>query len=606
MSAMTGLDWGIVVAYLVLSVVIGVLSSRSASESTESFFVAGRSLPWWVAGTSMVATTFAADTPLWVTGTVAKYGIAGNWFWWGFAMAHVLAAVYLAKLWRRAEVMTDAQVIEERYSGRPAAALRAFKAFFFAVVINCITIGWVVLAMRKIMGVFVDWSVILPQGWFAALVSVWPHGLSIDPSTALSVFVAMALAVGYSVMGGLRGVVLTDLVQFVLAMTGAIAVAVFAVHKVGGLDQLVIRLQQVTGDAKDVLAYAPAADSTWMPLQLFGLYLLVLWWAQKYSDAGGYIMQRMAACKDDRHAAGATLWFTALHYVGRTWPWVLAALAALVLYPVAKFPHLDREATYPMLMRDVLPPGLLGVAVASLAAAFMSTIDTQVNWGASYLVKDIYQRFLNRHATEQHYVKASRWAVAIIAVVAAVIALHMTSIDAAWKFFMALGSGLGLVSLARWVWWRVNAWSELSALFSTCAVTTVLLFFPHVSYPVQVLSTMGISTVVWVAVTFLTRPTDPARLEAFYRRVRPLGFWGPVRARCPEVPPKERPASVLTAWASGIAFVYLLLFGTGSLLIGRRGVGAVMVAAGALFGWLTYQLILGRRQAAPAEVEPAG
>ncbi len=592
---MSALDWSIVGLYLVGALGVGAWVSRRASESTLSYFVAGRTLPWWVAGTSMVATTFAADTPLWVAGVVATKGIAGNWFWWSFAIAHVLGAVYIARLWRRSEVITDAGVIERRYSGRPASALRAVKAFFFAVPINCITMGWVVLAMRKIMGVFVDWPSLLGPETFAAFADAWPKGIDVDPSTGLSVLVAMTLAVVYSTLGGLRGVVLTDLLQFTLAMVGAVAVAWLGVRAVGGLDALPGRLEAATGDAAGLMALVPAADSEWMPLHLFGLYLLVLWWAQKYSDSGGYLAQRMSACRDDREAAKATLLFVALHYVARSWPWILAGLAAVVLYPGAA----DPEASYPRLMLDVLPAGLLGVAVTSLLAAFMSTIDTHVNWGASYLVTDLYARFVRPNASEEHYVRASRIAVVLVAVLAALIASQMTSIDAAWKFFSALGSGLGLVSLARWLWWRVNAWSEIAALAATSVVTAVLTFVvPHytgepVSFFASVLLTMGISTAVWVTVTWLTPPTDPEVLDAFYRAVRPVGWWGPVRARCGDAGvPAESGRHILLAWGAGIAFVYLLLFGLGQLLLGSVLLGLVLTAAGALAGVVAYRGML--------------
>ncbi len=607
---MGAIDWAIVIAYLVVAVGVGVYFARKASEDTTSFFAAGRSLPWWVAGTSMVATTFAADTPLAVTGIIAAKGIAGNWFWWNLAIAHVFAAVYLARLWRRSEVITDAGIIESRYSGNSAATLRAFKAFFFAVPINCITMGWVILAMRKILGVFVDWEVILPDGWFAAVAAIWPAwteidpttglevAFGIDPQTGLSVLFAMILAVGYSVLGGFRGVVVTDLIQFALAMIGSLAVAIYAVSEVGGLGELMVRLDVVTGgDAAGLTAWVPAVDSQWMPLHLFGVYLLVLWWAQKYSDAGGYLMQRMAACKDGRHAAGATLWFTACHYVIRTWPWLLAGLAALVLYPVAEHVGLDRETTYPMLVRDLLPSGLLGIAVASLIAAFMSTIDTHVNWGASYLVTDLYRRFLKKDASEAHYVKASRWAVVLMALVAAIFALNMKSIADVWVFFVTLGSGLGLVALARWLWWRVNAWSELSALAATCTVTIVFYLpgVPDFQEASRVMITVIFSTTVWLTVTFLTPPTDAATLDAFYKKVRPLGFWGPVKARCAGTELTERPWDVFIGWATGVAFVYLLLFGVGEVLLGSTSLGVVLVLLGGGFGYLTFKVIVDGR-----------
>ncbi len=603
-NGLATIDWVIILAYLLFAVAVGCWAARRAGRSTDSYFIAGRSLPWWVAGTSMVATTFAADTPLWVAGIVASRGIAGNWFWWTLAIPHVLLAVYFARLWRRSRVVTDAGVTEVRYSGRSAAVLRGVKAFYFAVPINCIVMGWVILAMQKILGVFICWESILPDGWYTAVEAAWPGWVGqLDPNTGLSLAVCILLAVTYSVLGGIRGVVVTDLIQFVMSMAGALALAWLAVGAAGGLGDLRSNLDLATGDASSLLAWIPPAGSTWMPLHLFAMYLLVMWWAQRNSEGGGYFVQRLAACRDAGHAAKATLWFTFCHYVLRTWPWILVALAALVLYPPGEYAGMDREAAYPLLMRDLLPAGLLGIAVAALVAAFMSTIDTHVNWGASYLVTDVYKRFIRPDASERHHVLASRLAVVLMAVGAAFISTQMDSIHAAWKLFIALGAGLGLPHLARWLWWRANAWTELSALIATTAIALIaFLILPKtssyaaLSAPTQetlrVLLIVTGSTVVWLPVTLLTRPVDPDVLDAFYRQVRPLGWWGPVRARCDGLRPAEKGRTVLTAWAAGLCFVFCLLFGLGEMLIGSRLVGGVLVVAGAAAGWWTYRLMM--------------
>src|SRR5687767_330024 len=482
-DAMTSLDWIIVGAYFLLSAAVGLAYTRRAGKNVSEFFVSGRSLPWWLAGTSMVATTFAADTPLAVTGMVAENGVAGNWLWWNMVMSGILTVFFYAHLWRRAEVLTDVEFTELRYSGKPAAGLRIFRALYMALPINLIIMGWVNLAMIKILGVV----------------------LGVDPITA---FVAMfAVTMVYSVFSGLWGVVVTDFVQFIIAMGGSILLAWYAVRKVGGIDGLVAQLPAHYGSAENALSFMPAEGATWMPVTAFLAYLSVQWWATSYPGAepggGGYIAQRIFSAKTERDGVLATLWFNVAHYAIRPWPWILTALAVVVMYPGLE----DPASGYLRAVVELLPPGVKGLLVASFAAAYMSTIATQLNWGASYLINDLYLRFLNPDAPQKKVVLLSRVATVIIFLLSSISTYFMYkagSIEAAWRIIIALGAGTGLVYILRWYWWRINAWSEISAM-ATALVTFSILVVGGVFDPTGaldgaylMLATTVVTTLVWI------------------------------------------------------------------------------------------------------------
>ncbi|MEZ4389242.1 MAG: sodium:solute symporter family protein [Candidatus Krumholzibacteriia bacterium] len=577
MNALHPLDWLIIGTYLVGTIVLGLAFSRRASRDGESYFLAGRSLPWWVLGTSMVATTFAADTPLAVTGFVRDHGIWYNWFGWHYALAQILAVFLFSRFWRRAEVITDNQLIEMRYAGRPAASLRAFKAFYFAVLYNFIVLGWVLKGMATVAQTV----------------------LGIDPTVAVLGGAAFALA--YSLMAGFWGVVVTDVVQFILAMAGAIILAVVAVGKVGGLEVLLTRLAalpQVTADTTAMIpggGFGPESN-----VFKFLVFVTIMWWASHNADGGGYLIQRMSAARDERHARGATLWFVIAMNAVRYWPWILAALASLVLFPVLPDGQ-GSEAAYPLLMREVLGPGLLGVMLVSFFAAFMSTIDTHLNWGASYLINDVYTRFLRPAAGPRETVLVAKLCVGVMMVLAAVVAFALTSIGKAWLFVWAMGAGIGPVLILRWFWWRINAWSEIAALaasvllavgFEVAAAVQSGPAYVLFDTPLRVggvaLAThhkaiilVPITILVWVTVTLLTRPEPPARLAAFYRKVRPGGAWGPVAAACPDVVCDGLSRRTLLAWLAGVAMVYGILFGLGKLLLGQPAAGLVLLAVAA-------------------------
>ncbi|MEX2282883.1 MAG: sodium:solute symporter family protein [Gemmatimonadota bacterium] len=579
------LDWGIVCAYLAVALAAGVLVARRAGVSIESYFVAGRDLPWWWLGTSMAATTFAADTPLVVVGLVAAHGVAGNWFWWSWAIGHVSMAVIFAPLWRRARVLTDAELIEYRYAGRSAALLRGFKAFFFAVVINGIVLGWVIRAMSKIAAPFVQWDRWLSAETMSALALHWPSWLLIgNVSDTLTVVALFALIAVYSSLGGIRGVILTDLLQFGIAIIASIAFAVAAVNHVGGLAAMRTALD-AQYDATALLSFLPASSAAWLPLNVFLIYIAVQWWAQYFSDGSGYLAQRLFTARNEAHAQAGALWFSIANYTIRTWPWVLIGLVALVVYPLgsagtsdaARMVGADREMAYPVLMSEILPVGMLGLLFASLLAAFMSTVDTHINWGSAYLVNDLYRRFLRPSASQRELVLAGRIAVVLVSLLAILIAARITSIEKAWRLFVALGAGLGLPAILRWLWWRINAWTEIAGMVVASLSALVLYrMFPDARDEHLLVAIVGLATLASVIATYATKPVPRTHLAAFVERVRPPGSW----AGLPGAAPRGTMLRIGGAWLAGNVAVFGLTFGVGHLLLGRPRFGSVLLLVG--------------------------
>jgi SSS family solute:Na+ symporter len=505
------LDWIVVAVYLALSLAVGLVLARRGARSLAEFFVGARAIPWWLAATSMAAATFNVDTPLYVAGRVAQAGVAGNWEWWSFAFAHVLLAVLLAKLWRRAGIMTDIELTELRYGGKPAAALRAVRAFLFAVPVNCIGIGYGMLAMRK---------VVIGLGLLETL-----PDLPGDPRLwALMPIVLIVLA--YTAAAGLWGVVATDFLQYFLAIGGAFIVMGFALHEVGGLSALVARLR-ASGQGSH-LQLVPLGPDALVPLSTFLGYIGIQWWAFRNSDGGGMLIQRLSATADEPAARRAAYGFNVLNYLVRTWPWVLVGLAALLIFPGLP----DPELAYPLLMARYLPAGLLGLVFASLLAAFMSTVSTQVNWGASYLIHDLYARFTGESDSTK-LLRAARWATVGLTLVAATVSFFMQNVGTVFRFLILIGNGPGLVLLLRWFWWRVNAWAEIAAMGAglLLALATYLPALAGLTFGQRLLLTAFGSLAVWLPVMLLTAPEPSEVLDRFYRRVRPAGAWGPVQAR---------------------------------------------------------------------------
>ena len=570
---LTIIDWLIIGLYFAFNIGIGFYYKARAGKSTAEFFLSGRSVPWWLAGTSMVATTFAADTPLVVTGFVARNGIAGNWLWWCFVASGMLTVFFYARLWRRAGVMTDVEFAEIRYAGKPAAFLRGFRALYLGILINCIILGWVNLAMVKIL------QLIFGVGKFEALVIVL--GM-------------IALTSAISTLSGLWGVLVTDVFQFVVKMSMVIILAVFAVNAVGGIEALKTKL--IENGRSDVLSFVPDMNSAWMPMITFLVYISLNWWATWYPGAepggGGYVAQRMFSAKDERHSLLATLWFNIAHYAIRPWPWILVAMASVVLYPGLA----DPETGYIRVMIDHLPPALRGLMVAAFAAAYMSTIATQLNWGASYLVNDFWRRFVRRDADEKYYVTASKVATVILTIISAVVTRYMDSIGGAWKLLIVTGAGTGAVLLLRWYWWRINAWSEVSAMVCAFVVSLALQlgFGMDTDQPKQfawiMITTVGITTVVWLAVTYLTKPESQETLTAFYRRTRPSRTgWAPIAALAPDVKVSADGLSNLIDWIAGCVLIYGVLFGVGKLLLHETGIGLLLLGLGLVGGFVIYR-----------------
>ncbi|HMC23708.1 MAG TPA: sodium:solute symporter family protein [Thermoanaerobaculia bacterium] len=593
--AITPIDWAIVAAYFLLSVGIGLYFTKRGGESLNDYFLSGSQVTWWLAGASMVATTFAADTPLVVTGLVSAHGVAGNWLWWNMLMSGMLTVFFFARLWRRAHVMTDVEFAEIRYSGRPAAVLRGFRALYLAIPINLIILGWVTKAMIKILTISLG------------LRDVTILGQTVS-GEVIAVGICFVITVAYSAGAGMWAVLWTDLVQFVIKMTAVIILAVFAVRAVGGMDKLKDGLTAHFGSADAALSVLPVKITAngieayaWMPLLALAVFLSVQWWAAWYPGAepggGGYVAQRIFSAKTERDGVLATLFFNVAHYAIRPWPWIITGLCTVLLYPAGIGPTHDHEAAYVQAFVDLLPTPWRGFMLAGFAAAYMSTVGTQLNWGASYLVNDFYKRFLNRDASERHYVTISRWATVFLFLASAIVTHYLTTIEGAWKFLLALGSGTGLVLILRWYWWRINAWSEISAMISSFAVSLIAISVIKPRFAAGdlrgdawvMLVTVATSTIVWLVVTFATQPEPDRMLESFYRRVRPGGpGWAAVSERA-GFGRESIPGGALawTNWIAGIVAVYSSLFGIGKLVLGNLVEGLVMLAiAAAAFSWI--------------------
>lgn len=569
------LDWVVIAGFFAINLAIGAYYARRGGKSLSEYFLSGRNVPWWLAGTSMVATTFAADTPLAVTGFVAKNGIAGNWVWWNMVMSGILTTFFFAALWRRSGVLTDVEFTELRYSGTPAAALRATRAVYQGLIVNTIIMGWVNLAIAKILGLTLG----IPK-WEA-------------------IGICLLLTAIYVSIGGMWSVLVTDLVQFVVKMSMTIVLAVAAVAAAGGI--VALRAHIVALDAAhhvtqgSLLSFVPPlSDSGWMPLTSFLVFIGVSWWASSYPGAepggGGYVAQRIFASKDEKNSILATLFFNVAHYALRPWPWILVALSALVLYPAGvknAAGQVDPELLYVQTMIDHLPIALRGLMMAGFLAAYMSTIGTHLNLGASYMTNDLYRRFLRPQASEAHYVWISRLTTILAMVLAAFVTNFMDSVSGAWTYLITFTAGVGLVMILRWYWWRVNAWSEISALISSGVVATILKWMNAFDGPNQValslLVTVGVTTVVWLAVTFATRPEPEAKLVSFFERVRPArAGWGPIARLVTPAAGTEDLRLDLRDWLAGCGLVYGSLFGIGKLCLGEVAMGLGFLGLAAL------------------------
>jgi solute:Na+ symporter, SSS family len=571
-------DWIIIAAYLVFTLIQGIYFRRRSSRSTADYFVSGRGAAWWLIGTSMVATTFSADTPLLVTGLVYHFGIAGNWLWWSMLPAGIMTVFLFARLWVRAGLLTDVEFAEMRYAGKPAAFLRGFRAVYLGLLMNCLILGWVTKAMTTIVAVVL--------------------GLDNRVALALCVFFLIPFTGLYVSLGGLWGVLWTDLFQFVLKMGVVIAVAWYGVRAAGGINALLATLaaRRATAGAgaADITSFLPAfsrgftQEALWtIPVLTFCVYLGLEWWAWWYPGAepggGGYVAQRILSARTERDGVLSVLWFNFAHYVLRSWPWILAALSVVALYPKLENP----ESGYVLLALDHLPRPLRGLLVAGFLAAFMSTIATHLNWGSSYLVSDFYRRFLKRGAREQHYVGISRWVTILLVVLAAWVSWELATIRSGWEVLLEVGAGTGGVYLLRWYWWRINAWSEIAAM-TTALVLAIAMRWAHpfsgsepAVFAKQTLATTLITSAVWISVTLLTAAEPMEKLISFYRRVHPdSAGWAPIAAQAADVAPANDLLRNLLRWLLGCAMIYMALFGVGKVCLHawRWGGGLILLS----------------------------
>ena len=563
---MAPIDWIILIVYLAATLALGLwLARRNRGE--DDYFVAGRRLSGWLAGASMAATTFSIDTPLYVAGIVGTRGLAANWEWWGFGLAHVAMAVVFAPLWRRSGVLTDAAFTELRYGGPAAAWLRGIKAFLLALPVNCIGIGYAFLAMRKVVEAL---GIVSDQPIQAA------GGLS---DTLVLLIIVAALVLAYTVAGGLWAVVITDFIQLLLALLGAGAVAWAAVHAAGGMQSLLDQLDAL--GRPELLSIVPwrwGSDGfDWIggagiSVSTFLAYLTVQWWSFRRSDGGGEFIQRMLATKDEQQARLAGWVFLVVNYLLRSWLWVIVALAALVLLP----DQADWELSYPTLAVQFLPPVVLGLVVVSLVAAFMSTVSTSVNWGASYLTHDLYQRFLRPNAPQRELLLVGQLMSVLLLVLGVVTALISDSIGTVFRLVIAIGTGPGVVLVLRWFWWRINAAAELAAMlcgFVVGLVTSVVPLLKIADYGERLMVTTGFTAVVWITVMLLTPPESPAVLERFVLKVRPPGpGWSQWR-RGLEATASESLSDLLARFLFSSGLLFGALLGSGAFLLHQQLMG---------------------------------
>ncbi|NNF36256.1 MAG: Na+:solute symporter [Saprospiraceae bacterium] len=580
------LDWAIIVAFFLVTLLIGLWVSKQSGKSAREFFLSGRNMPWWLLGVSMVATTFSADTPNLVTDIVRKNGVAGNWVWWAFLLTGMMTVFIYAKLWRRSGIMTDLEFYELRYSGGSASFLRGFRAIYLGVFFNIMIMATVMLAGIKIGGVM----------------------LGISP--VQTVLLVSLITVVYATLGGLRGVILTDFFQFTLSMIGMVAGAIYilGLPEIGGLSNLVSH-PSVSGS----LSFLPDFNDMNVAVPLFFFPIAIQWWSMWYPGAepggGGYIAQRMLSARNENDAVKATLLFNVAHYALRPWPWIIIALASLVVFPdleslKASFPGIDNsivqdDLAFPAML-TMLPKGLMGLLIASLIAALMSTISTHLNWGSSYVVNDFYGRFINIEATESQKVKVGRISTVILMILSAIFALYLSNALQAFNILLQIGAGTGLIFILRWFWWRINAYSEIAAMIISFVIA---IYFetiydggmePYERFSIGV----AITTIVWVAVTFLTQPTDKNVLKSFYTKIKPYHHgWKPIINTLNKEEQEELThisdsslGKEMGMMFLGCILVYLCLFGIGSLIYGNTMMGMVMLITSALAGMLLFRV----------------
>mgnify|MGYP001132197600 CR=1 FL=1 len=600
MFSISGVDLWVIILYFAIVIGIGFVMRKRAASSVDSYFLAGRSLAWWWLGTSIVATTFSADTPLAVAGITAKQGISGNWFWWSWVLTYMAVTVFFAKRWRRTGALTDVEFTEIRYGGKSASTLRAIKAFYLSVIMNSIILGWIFRSLSKIFLPYIDWPNLIGQTGFSIFESIWPTALQLDSANStLTLLISLSVIVIYSSLGGIRGGVVNDLIQFMMAMGGSILFAVLAVQYAGGVNQIVTAVESIDSS---LLNFFPDFDH--IPWTIFLVYFVVQWWAQYFSDGTGYIAQRINTARSEKDAQFGSLWFNVANYALRTWPWVMIGLVGLALFPpgssscgseVGQLICADREMAYPVLIHQVLSPyyGMVGFLLAGLLAAFMSTVDTHINWGASYLVNDIYLRFFRPKAGRKEQLIISRLCVLLIAFVGLVVASYTTSIEAAWKFLLSMAAGLGLPQILRWVWWRANAWTEISGMVASLILSLVI----YPAYPdaaaEHILFFVGVgSALISVVVTLVTPPVNQEHLRKFVVRVNPVGAWPATLRDSSETGKGWQRQFVLLVllWLLSSTSVLSMMFSIGYLIFNNLSSLLVSLTVMIVTGWPAWRM----------------
>ena len=584
------LDWAVIAGYLLLSIGIGVFVVKHDSKNITDFFVAGRNLPWWLLGTSIAATWFATDAPLAVTALVRTKGIYGNWLWWYLGAGIMMMVFFYAKYWRRAEILTDAEMIELRYSGKSASILRGFTAAFFGIFKNCISLGWIMLAMLKFSNVMLGWSAEFALG------------------------ITLTLALIHTLVSGIKGVVVLDMLHFSAGTISTILLAILVLVQVGGPTELSLKLAASTDAPLGITDMLPNMSHTGATEMIAFVCLIgVLWLGQAQGD--GYIVQRLFSAKNEKHAIKASLWFAVAGIVILTWPWIVVGLGSVVILPISQASEAllaDPELAYPMMINEVLPVGLRGLLVAAFMAAFMSTVDTHLCWGGSYAVNDIYKRFINNKADDNHYLMVSRISIVLLLLLSAVAAWQMDSIAGAWIYIIEIVSGIAIILMLRWFWWRINAWSEITSMLSALILANGFLWakwlhnFGLLSDTVLDLVNgwysedvaliratilLLLCTSISILVTFMTKPVDNTTLLHFYTKVRPKGWWGPIAKQLPELVDESSSRESWLGFLFGVIFLNSILFSVGHAVLGGYKVALILLLLGMGSGWLTIKLM---------------
>jgi len=559
------LDWSILGGYLALALVVGIVFSRRAGRSVDDYFVAGRRLPWWLAGMTMVASSFAIDTPLGITGMVARNGIQGVWYAWSYVFggAGALGAFIFASLLRRSEVITSAEIAELRYSGPAAAGMRLFKSVYFGILLNAITLGWVIKAVWTVSDVVLGWN---------------PH---------LTLGIILIITLTYTAASGMWGIAATDTLQFFIGFAGLIALLVYALHWVGGMPGLLAGFAERYGaETPERLRFVPRSGSAFF--ETFLVFFFFRWW----NNPPSAIHQRIVSSKDEKAASFATLTFAVLQFAINYWPMILIAMVSLVAFP--NLPAGEAERGYPMLIVQLIPRGMLGLLLAAMLAAFMSTVDSHLNYGASYMLNDIYRRFIRRNASDAHYVRASRISTVLMLAVAVAVAYQLESVNQAWLYLTQLTAGYGFLVVIRWFWWRVNAWSEIAGLAASGLFGNLMSprfgdlwgygdSLRQLSYGSRFIIVLVATTAVWLLVTFLTPPSEEAHLVRFCRKVKPFPtFWGPMYRKYPDLGWNPYFRRSVLHFLFGSAAIFGICFGIGNMIFGAPWLGAAMILASLL------------------------